>query len=48
MRRIAEAISEDNSLAEYLASIVQIAEDFELLAPVELSILLLFVMCRQP
>ena len=38
MRRIAEAISEDNSLAEYLASIVQIAEDFELLAPVELSI----------
>ena len=38
MRRIAEAISEDNSLAEYLASIVQKAEDFELLAPVELSI----------
>jgi glutamate/tyrosine decarboxylase-like PLP-dependent enzyme len=38
VRRIAEAISEDNSLAEYLAAVVQKAEDLELLAPVELSI----------
>ncbi len=38
VRRIAEAIAEDNSLAEHLASIVSRAEDFELLAPVELSI----------
>lgn len=38
VRRISEAISEDNSLAEYLADVVQKAEDFELLAPVELSI----------
>lgn len=38
MRRIAEVISEDNSLAEYLAQCVTKAEDFELLAPVELSI----------
>ena len=38
VRRIAEAIAEDNSLAEYLASIVSKAEDFELMAPVELSI----------
>lgn len=37
-RRIGAAISEDNALAEYLAECVSSAEDFELLAPVELSI----------
>jgi aromatic-L-amino-acid/L-tryptophan decarboxylase len=37
-RKIAEAISADNSLAEYLAQRVVEADDFELLAPVELSI----------
>jgi aromatic-L-amino-acid/L-tryptophan decarboxylase len=37
-RRIAEAISEDNSLAAYLGELVSAADDFELLAPVELSI----------
>ena len=37
-RRIAEAIGEDISLAEYLGEVVAAAEDFELLAPVELSI----------
>ena len=37
-RRIAEAISDDISLAEYLGEVVSNAEDFELLAPVELSI----------
>jgi aromatic-L-amino-acid/L-tryptophan decarboxylase len=37
-RRIAEAISDDNALADYLARRVQEAADFELLAPVELSI----------
>lgn len=37
-RRLAEAISEDNSLAEYLGELVSAADDFELLAPVELSI----------
>jgi glutamate/tyrosine decarboxylase-like PLP-dependent enzyme len=37
-RRIAEAISHDNSMAEYLAQCVSAADDFELLAPVELSI----------
>ena len=37
-RRIAEAISEDISLAAYLGEIVSKADDFELLAPVELSI----------
>src|SRR5215217_1362608 len=37
-RRIAEAISEDISLAAYLGEIVSNAGDFELLAPVELSI----------
>jgi len=37
-RRIAEAISHDNSMAEYLARCVSGADDFELLAPVELSI----------
>lgn len=36
--RIAAAISEDNSLAEYLGRCVQESDDFELLAPVELSI----------
>ncbi|MDQ2855616.1 MAG: aminotransferase class I/II-fold pyridoxal phosphate-dependent enzyme, partial [Acidobacteriota bacterium] len=38
LRKISEAISEDISLAEYLAQRVSEAEDFELLAPVELSI----------
>jgi glutamate/tyrosine decarboxylase-like PLP-dependent enzyme len=37
-RQIADAISEDNSLAAYLGELVSQAEDFELLAPVELSI----------
>jgi glutamate/tyrosine decarboxylase-like PLP-dependent enzyme len=37
-RRVAEAISEDNRLAEYLAGRIMEAEDFELLAPVSLSI----------
>lgn len=37
-RRIAEAIAGDISLATYLGEIVSNAEDFELLAPVELSI----------
>src|SRR5215216_4933457 len=37
-RRIAEAIGEDISLAEYLGEVVSRADDFELLAPVELSI----------
>lgn len=37
-RRIAEAVSEDISLAEYLGELVAGAEDFELLAAVELSI----------
>jgi aromatic-L-amino-acid decarboxylase len=37
-RRIAEAISGDISLAAYLGEIVDNAADFELLAPVELSI----------
>ena len=37
-RRIAEAISDDISLAEYLGETVSNADDFELLAPVELSI----------
>ena len=37
-RRLAEAISEDNSLAAYLGKLVSEAGDFELLAPVELSI----------
>jgi len=37
-RRIAEAISQDIALAAYLGEIVSRAEDFELLAPVELSI----------
>jgi glutamate/tyrosine decarboxylase-like PLP-dependent enzyme len=38
VRRLAEAISEDNSLAAYLGELVANADDFELLAPVELSI----------
>jgi glutamate/tyrosine decarboxylase-like PLP-dependent enzyme len=37
-RRIAAAISEDNALAGYLARAIDQAEDFELLAPPELSI----------
>jgi len=37
-RRIAAAISDDNSMADYLAESVEQADDFELLAPVELSI----------
>ena len=37
-RRIAETIGEDISLAAYLGEVVSKAEDFELLAPVELSI----------
>jgi glutamate/tyrosine decarboxylase-like PLP-dependent enzyme len=37
-RRIAEAISHDNSMAEYLAQRLSETDDFELLAPVELSI----------
>jgi len=37
-RRIADAISGDISLAQYLAQLVDDAEDFELLTPVELSI----------
>jgi aromatic-L-amino-acid/L-tryptophan decarboxylase len=38
LTRIAAAISEDNSLAEYLRQCIHDADDFELLAPVELSI----------
>jgi glutamate/tyrosine decarboxylase-like PLP-dependent enzyme len=37
-RRLAQAISEDISLAAYLGELVSKADDFELLAPVELSI----------
>ncbi|MBA3767800.1 MAG: hypothetical protein H0W99_12595 [Acidobacteria bacterium] len=37
-RRIRAAISDDNDLAAYLAERVNLAEEFELLAPVELSI----------
>jgi aromatic-L-amino-acid/L-tryptophan decarboxylase len=37
-RRIAEAISNDIALAAYLGELVSAADDFELLAPVELSI----------
>jgi aromatic-L-amino-acid decarboxylase len=36
--RVADAISDDNAMAEYLAALVNEAEDFELLAPVTLSI----------
>jgi aromatic-L-amino-acid/L-tryptophan decarboxylase len=38
VRRISAAITNNNTLAEYLAERVFMAEDFELLAPVELSI----------
>lgn len=38
VRRLAEAIVEDNSLATYLGELVSRSDDFELLAPVELSI----------
>jgi len=38
LTRIAAAISEDNSLAAYLERCIEKADDFELLAPVELSI----------
>jgi len=38
VRRIAEAISGDIALAEYFGEVVEHADDFELLAPVELSI----------
>jgi glutamate/tyrosine decarboxylase-like PLP-dependent enzyme len=38
LRRIAAAISEDNAMAAYLAQCVEQANDFELLAPPELSI----------
>jgi glutamate/tyrosine decarboxylase-like PLP-dependent enzyme len=38
VRKIAEAISGDIALAEYLGQLVEQADDFELLAPVELSI----------
>jgi aromatic-L-amino-acid/L-tryptophan decarboxylase len=37
-RRIANAISEDNALAAYLGQMIEQAEDFEILAPPELSI----------
>ncbi len=36
--RIAAAIADDNALAAYMAAQIDAAEDFELLAPVELSI----------
>jgi glutamate/tyrosine decarboxylase-like PLP-dependent enzyme len=38
VQRIATAISEDLALAEYLGKVVSAADDFELMAPVELSI----------
>lgn len=38
VRRIAAAISEDNALAAYLTQCVEQAEDFEMLAPSQLSI----------
>jgi aromatic-L-amino-acid/L-tryptophan decarboxylase len=38
VERIAAAIRDDNSLAQYLAERIEQSEDFELLAPVELSI----------
>jgi aromatic-L-amino-acid/L-tryptophan decarboxylase len=37
-QRVIAAISEDNALARYLGQAVKLAEDFELLAPPELSI----------
>ncbi|HEY9500221.1 MAG TPA: pyridoxal-dependent decarboxylase [Pyrinomonadaceae bacterium] len=38
VQRISQSITEDNALAAYLADLVNTADDFELLAPVELSI----------
>lgn len=38
VRRVAQAVSKDNALAALMAERVEAAEDFELLAPVELSI----------
>jgi glutamate/tyrosine decarboxylase-like PLP-dependent enzyme len=38
VRRIAEAVSQDIALAAHMGELVSAAEDFELLAPVELSI----------
>jgi aromatic-L-amino-acid decarboxylase len=38
VERIAATISEDNELAKYMAQLVTDSDDFELLAPVELSI----------
>ena len=38
VRRLSEAVMHDNALAEYLAQMVRESEDFELLAPVCLSI----------
>jgi len=38
VRRIAEAVTNDIALAAYMGELVSAAEDFELLAPVELSI----------
>ena len=38
VRRIADAVTHDISLAAYLGELVSAADDFELLAPVELSI----------
>jgi len=38
VRRIADAVSNDISLAAYMGELVSTADDFELLAPVELSI----------
>jgi len=38
VERLAASISDDNSLAQYLAERIEQSEDFELLAPVELSI----------
>jgi len=38
VQRLAAAIAEDNELAQYLGARVEAADDFELLAPIELSI----------
>ena len=46
VRRLAEAIAEDNSLAAYFGELVTQAEDFELLAPVELSICCFRYVCQ--
>ena len=37
-RRLAQAVADDNALAEYWAELVRASSDFELLAPAELSI----------